>query len=63
MEWLKDLSDKLVIGLLRWSSGFAKELTADGKLEQRQWRDLRLKNLRALALRSGKRARATAKSA
>ena len=52
MEWLKDLSDKLVIWLLRSSSGFGKELTADGRREQEHWREQRLRNLRALRLRS-----------
>ena len=52
MEWIKYLSDKLVIWLLRASSGFGKELTADGKREQELWREQRLRNLRGLALRS-----------
>lgn len=51
MEWLKNLSDNLIIWLLRASSGFAKELTADGKIEQQQWREQRLKNLQGLKLR------------
>jgi hypothetical protein len=55
MEWLKDLSDKLVIWLLRSSSGFGKELTADGKVEQQQWREQRLRNLQGLRLRSRRR--------
>ena len=55
MEWLKDLSDKLVIWLLRASSGFGKELTADGKREQELWREQRLRNLRGLSLRSRQR--------
>jgi hypothetical protein len=57
MEWLKDLSDKLVIWLLRSSSGFGKELTADGKREQVRWREQRLRNLRGLRLRSQERFR------
>ena len=52
MEWLKDLSDKLVIWFLRSSSGFGKELTADGRREQEHWREQRLRNLRGLRLRS-----------
>jgi hypothetical protein len=52
MEWIKYLSDKLVIGLLRASSRFGKELTPDGKREQELWREQRLRNLRGLALRS-----------
>jgi very-short-patch-repair endonuclease len=55
MEWLKDLSDKLIIWLLRATSGFSKELTADGKREQELWRELRIRNLRGLALRTRQR--------
>ena len=52
MEWIKYLSDKLVIWLLRASSRFGKELTRDGKREQELWREQRLQNLRGLALLS-----------
>lgn len=52
MEWLKDLSDKVIIWLLRSTSGFGKELTADGRKEQQLWREQRLKNLQSLAQRS-----------
>lgn len=52
MEWLKDLSDKLVIWFLRSSSGFGKELTAEGRREQELWREQRLRNLQGLAQRS-----------
>jgi len=52
MEWLKELSDKLIIWLLRTTSGFGNELTGDGRKEQRHWRDQRLRNLHGLALRS-----------
>jgi hypothetical protein len=55
MEWLKDLSDKLVIWLLRGTSRFGTELTADGRREQAQWRDLRWRNLQSLAQRSHER--------
>jgi hypothetical protein len=55
MEWIKYLSDKLVIWLLRASSRFGKELTVDGKREQELWREQRLRNLRGLALRSRRR--------
>ena len=58
MEWIKDLSDKLIIWFLRATSGFAKELTADGKKEQVLWREQRLRNLQGLALRSRERFRA-----
>jgi len=52
MEWIKDLSDRLVIWFLRATSRFGKELTKDGRAEQALWRDQRLKNLEGLALRS-----------
>ncbi|MEX0805521.1 MAG: hypothetical protein WD688_19705 [Candidatus Binatia bacterium] len=55
MEWLKDLSDKLIIWLLRSTSGFGKELTADGKKEQLRWREQRLRNLQGLNQRSKQR--------
>ena len=55
MEWLKDLSDKLIIWFLRASSGFGKELTADGRREQQLWREQRLRNLQGLAQRSKQR--------
>jgi hypothetical protein len=55
MEWLKDLSDRLIIWCLRASSGFGKELTLDGKREQELWREQRLRNLCGLALRSRER--------
>jgi hypothetical protein len=58
MEWLKDLSDRLIIWFLRVSSGFGKELTTDGKREQELWREQRLRNLRGLALRSQERFKA-----
>ena len=57
MEWVKDLSDKFIIWLLRTTSGFGKELTQDGLKEQALWREQRLKNLQALALRSRQRLR------
>ena len=55
MEWLKALSDQLIIWFLRSSSGFAKELTADGRKEQALWREQRLRNLQGLAQRSKQR--------
>jgi hypothetical protein len=55
MEWLKEFSDRLVLWFLRASSGFGKELTPDGKREQRLWRDQRRRNLNGLALRSRER--------
>lgn len=55
MEWIKDLSDKLLIWFLRVTSGFGAELTRDGKIEQRLWREQRLRNLEGLAIRSRER--------
>ncbi|HYT56286.1 MAG TPA: hypothetical protein VEQ38_16390 [Verrucomicrobiae bacterium] len=55
MEWIKDLSDKLIIWLLRVTSGFGKELTEDGVKEQALWREQRVKNLQSLSLRSRQR--------
>lgn len=55
MEWLKALSDQLILWLLRSTSGFGKELTADGKREQALWREQRLRNLQSLAQRSKQR--------
>ena len=52
MEWIKDLSDKLLIWFLRVTSRFGKELTHDGRNEQALWREQRLRNLEGLALRS-----------
>jgi hypothetical protein len=55
MEWIKDLSDRLLIWFLRATSGFGRELTLDGKVEQEQWREQRLRNLQGLAIRSRER--------
>ena len=55
MEWIKDLSDKLIIWVLRVTSRFAKELTQDGVKEQALWHEQRLRNLRGLTLRSRQR--------
>jgi len=55
MEWIKDLSDRLLIWLLRATAGFGGELTRDGKAEQALWREQRLRNLQGLALRSRRR--------
>lgn len=51
-EQLKEVSDLLVIFLLRSTSRFGSALTEDGKAEQNLWREQRLRNLRGLALRS-----------
>ena len=63
MEWIKDLSDKLIIWLLRVTSGFGKELTEDGVKEQALWREQRVKNLQSLSLRSRQRFSSRDKSA
>lgn len=55
MEWIKELSDKLLLGLLRLTSRFEKELTTDGRAEQAVWRKQRLRNLEGLAIRSRQR--------
>jgi len=55
MEWLKDLSDKMVVWLLYKTSGFGKELTPEGRREQKLWREQRLRNLYGLKLRSKER--------
>ena len=57
MEWLKDLSDKILIWFLKRTSGFGQELTRDGRNEQALWREQRQRNLRGLALRSEQRLR------
>ena len=51
MEWIKDLSDKLVIWFLRKTSSFGEELTGAGRTEQLLWREQRLRNLKGLAMR------------
>ena len=55
MEWLKDLSDRLILWFLRRTAGFGAELTADGRREQLRWREQRLRNLQGLAQRSQQR--------
>jgi hypothetical protein len=52
LEGIKTFSDFLILDLLRRTSRFGSELTVDGKAEQRDWREQRLRNLRGLALRS-----------
>jgi hypothetical protein len=62
MEWLKYLSDKLLIWFLKRTSAFGQELTRDGRNEQALWREQRQRNLRGLALRSEERLRNQAQS-
>jgi len=57
MEWLKDISDRVLIWLLRVTSGFGSELTRDGRSEQAMWREQRLKNLQGLSNRARQRFR------
>ena len=51
MEWLRDLSDKLILHFLHATAHFGTELTRDGRREQELWREQRLRNLKGLALR------------
>ncbi|HWO40727.1 MAG TPA: hypothetical protein VNO43_02875 [Candidatus Eisenbacteria bacterium] len=55
MEWIKHLSDKLILWFLFVTSYFESELTEAGRREQRLWREQRLRNLQGLALRSRER--------
>jgi hypothetical protein len=55
MEWLKEISDRLLLWFLRATSRFGKELTLEGRIEQAMWRDQRLRNLEGLATRSRQR--------
>ena len=63
MEWIKELSDKLLLWFLRLTSRFERELTADGRVEQALWREQRLRNLGGLALRSREHSGQKAKAA
>lgn len=57
MEWFKDFSDKLILGFLKLTSGFGKELSAEGRREQEHWREQRLRNLKGLSIRWQQRQR------
>ncbi len=61
MEWFKHLSDKILIWFLKVTSGFGRELTKDGRDEQKAWRAQRLRNLKGLSIRSQERYAAKAK--
>jgi hypothetical protein len=52
MEFFKQLSDKLLIWFLKSTSGFGRELTTEGREEQKAWREQRLRNLKGLSIRS-----------
>jgi hypothetical protein len=54
-EELKDLSDRILLRFLLLTSQFERELTRDGREEQKLWRAQRLRNLRGLSLRSRQR--------
>jgi hypothetical protein len=51
MEWIRGLSDRLILKFLHATSSFGKELTAEGRREQEHWREQRLRNLQGLAMR------------
>ena len=55
MEFLKQLSDKLLIWFLKSTSGFGRELTRAGRHEQTSWRDQRLRDLKGLSVMSKQR--------
>lgn len=55
MDWIKSLSDKLIVWLLYATSGAGKQLTREGRVEQEMWRQQRLRNLKGLAIRSRQR--------
>ena len=55
MELIKYFSDKLILWFLHVTSGFGKELTRKGRLEQKMWHEQRLRNLKGLAIRSRQR--------
>jgi hypothetical protein len=61
MEWFRDLSDRLILRFLHATSSFGKELTQEGRREQEEWRDQRLRNLKALSIRSEQRRKAEKK--
>ena len=60
MELLKHISDKLIISFLKLTSHFGAELNAEGRQEQNQWREQRLRNLKGLSIRSQQRLGRTA---
>ncbi len=56
-EQVKAGTDFLVLLLVRGTSRFESELTEEGRQEQRMWRDRRMRSLKGLALRAGRRRR------
>jgi len=55
MEFFKHLSDRMLIGFLKFTSGFGKELTREGWDEQRLWREQRRHFLKGLSIMSQRR--------
>jgi hypothetical protein len=55
MEWLKEISDRVLIWFLKMTSRFGTELTPDGRREQQMWREQRLRNLEGLTIRAQQR--------
>ena len=55
LEQVKTFSDSLLIRFLLITSHFGKELTEEGIVEQRRWRERRLRDLQGLSLRSRER--------
>ncbi|HEX9663778.1 MAG TPA: hypothetical protein VGB27_15940 [Candidatus Binatia bacterium] len=52
MEYIKHLSDEFLIWFLKFTSGFARELTGAGRHEQTLWREQRLRDLKGLSIMS-----------
>jgi hypothetical protein len=57
MEFFKHLSDKILIRFLKVTSAFGRELTTEGRDEQKLWREQRLRNLKGLSIMSKERYR------
>ena len=55
LEQVKTFSDSFLIRFFLITSQFGKQLTEEGKAEQRLWRERRLRDLQGLALRSRER--------
>ena len=55
MEFLKHLSDVLLIWFLKFTSGFGRELTRVSRQEQNLWREQRLRDLKGLSIMSKQR--------
>ncbi len=55
LEQVKTFSDSFLIRFFLITSQFGKQLTEEGKAEQKLWRERRLRDLQGLALRSRER--------